>query len=57
MGVKCKIITKEFSYRLEAEINEWLEKNNIQPENIIDIKYQAHTGTVHNYSALILYKE
>ena len=52
--MKVKIITKNGSWALENEINDWLKR--IGDSNIIDIKYAGNENLVPEYSAMIIYK-
>lgn len=60
-----KILTKHFQYTgtddfdqsLDAQINDFLIKENITTDNLIDIKFNGHSDQgVATYSALLLYK-
>ncbi len=61
-----KVKTKHFQYTgvddfdkaIDLQINDFVIENNIGSEQIIDIKYSAHSSQgVNTYSALIIYKE
>jgi hypothetical protein len=56
--MKVKIITKDSSWELQNEINNWLKRNG--DSNIIDIKYTGNGNAVpygsREYSAMIIYK-
>ena len=60
-----KIYTKHFQYTgtddfdqsLDDQINLFFEKEGIDVDRIIDIKYNGHTNqSVATYSALLIYK-
>ena len=59
-----KVLTKHFQYTgmddfdmsLDEQINTFLEKENLSPEQIIDLEYAAHSSQgVNTYSALLMY--
>jgi hypothetical protein len=59
-----KIFTKHFQYTglddydmsLDVQINKFLEEEKIRPENIIAVKYAAHSSQgINTYSALLMY--
>ncbi|HEY8435578.1 MAG TPA: sporulation protein Cse60 [Haloplasmataceae bacterium] len=60
MAVKVKLFDEEHELDLEEKVNAFLA--NIQPEQLIDIKYQVATmydykNQIYCYSAMIIYKE
>jgi hypothetical protein len=59
-----KVKTKHFQYTgtddydmsLDDQINKFLDKEQIHPDQIIDIKYAAHSSQgVNTYSALVVF--
>lgn len=61
-----KILTKHFQYTgmddydtaIDIQINEFVEKEKISPESLVDIKYGGQfTDGVITYSALLIYKK
>ena len=61
-----KIKTKHFQYTglddydkvIDEQINEFLESERISPEQLINIKYSAHsTEGINTYTALVIYKK
>jgi len=59
-----KVRTKHFQYTgtddydmsLDDQINKFLEKEEISPDQIIDVKYAGHSAQgVNTYSALVVY--
>ncbi len=61
-----KILTKHFQYTgtddfdqsLDDQINEFINKEKITTDNLIDIKFNGHSDQgVATYSALLLYKK
>jgi len=60
-----KLLTKHFQYTgaddydtsIDEQINSFIEKQNIQPEDLITIKYSGHSSEgVNTYSALLVYQ-
>ncbi|MCG8581438.1 MAG: hypothetical protein MI866_16055 [Bacteroidales bacterium] len=60
-----KILTKHFQYTgtddfdqsLDEQINQFIDKEGITSENLIDVKFSGHSDQgVATYSALLLYK-
>ncbi|MCQ2226992.1 MAG: hypothetical protein MJZ01_03655 [Bacteroidales bacterium] len=60
------IYTKHFQYSgaddfdtvLDEQINDFLEKEKIEAENLISVKYEGHsTLGANTYSALVIYKK
>ena len=60
-----KIKTKHFQYTglddfdksIDEQMNEFLESENISAEQLISIKYSAHSlGGISTYTALLVYK-
>ena len=58
--------TKHFQYTglddydkvIDEQINEFLESERISPEQLINIKYSAHsTEGINTYTALVIYKK
>lgn len=48
----------DFDKSLDEQINEFVEVENIKPEDIIDVKYEGHSALgVNTYSALLVYKK
>lgn len=48
----------DFDRAIDLQINEFISETKIDADNIIDIKYSAHSSQgVNNYSALVLYIE
>ncbi|GAF01507.1 hypothetical protein [Saccharicrinis fermentans] len=61
-----KIKTKHFQYTgvddfdkaIDLQINDFIDDNNVGPDNVVDIKYSAHSSQeVNTYSALLVYIE
>jgi hypothetical protein len=61
-----KLLTKHFQYTgtddydtsIDEQINSFIEKQNIQPDDLITIKYSGHSSEgVNTYSALLVYKK
>ncbi len=59
-----KIRTKHFQYTgvddfdkaIDLQINDYIKDNNIDSDNIVDVKYAAHSSQgVNTYSALVIY--
>ena len=59
-----QIKTKHFQYTgvddfdeaIDEQINAFLKSEKISADNIVDVKYQAHSSQgVNNYSALVVY--
>lgn len=60
MAVKVKLFDEEHELDLEEKVNAFL--SNINPNNLIDIKYQVATmydykTQIYCYSAMVIYKE
>ncbi len=58
--------TKHFQYTgiddydkaIDLQINEFINENNIDSDNIVDVKYAAHSSQgVNTYSALVVYMQ
>ncbi len=46
----------DFDTSIDDQINAFIKERNIEVDQIIDIKYQAHSSQgVNNYSALVVY--
>ena len=61
-----KLLTKHFQYTgtddydtsIDEQINSFIEKQDIQPDDLITIKYSGHSSEgVNTYSALLVYKK
>ncbi|MGQ1787566.1 MULTISPECIES: hypothetical protein [unclassified Saccharicrinis] len=61
-----KVKTKHFQYTgvddfdtaIDLQINDFIDENNVDSDNIVDIKYSAHSSQeVNTYSALLVYIE
>lgn len=61
-----KVKTKHFQYTgvddfdkaIDLQVNDYLDEMNIEADNLIDIKYSAHSSQeVNTYSALVIYIE
>jgi hypothetical protein len=59
-----KLLTKHFQYTgiddydmsLDDQINSFLEKENVSPDQIIKLEYAAHSSQgINTYSALLMY--
>lgn len=49
--------TDDFDEVLDVQINEFLVKEGLTEDSIVDIKYEGHAALgVNTYSALIIYK-
>ncbi|WP_075591225.1 sporulation protein Cse60 [Labilibacter marinus] len=60
-----KVKTKHFQYTgvddfdqaIDEQINEFINDQKIESENLIDVKYSAHSSQgVNTYSALLIYE-
>lgn len=60
-----KIRTKHFQYAglddydksIDEQINDFFELESINSDNLINVKYSAHSvGGINTYSALVIYK-
>ena len=48
----------DFDRAIDLQINDFIEDKNIEADDIMDIKYSAHSSQgVNTYSALIVYIE
>ncbi|MCW3807082.1 sporulation protein Cse60 [Plebeiibacterium marinum] len=61
-----KIKTKHFQYTgvddfdkaIDQQINDYLNEKSIDSDNLIDVKYSAHSSQgVNTYSALLIYQD
>ena len=61
-----KLLTKHFQYTgtddfdssLDEQLNAFIKKENIAPEDLINVKYAGHSSEgVNTYSALLIYKK
>ena len=59
-----KIKTKHFQYTgvddfdkaIDLQINDYIQDENIDSDNLVDVKYSAHSSQgVNTYSAMIIY--
>ena len=50
--------TDDFDETLDVQINTFIAKEGIAPENVINILYEGHSALgVNTYSALLIYKK
>jgi hypothetical protein len=50
--------TDDFDQSLDEQINQFIDKEGITSENLIDVKFNGHSDQgVATYSALLLYKK
>lgn len=61
-----KIYTKHFQYTgmddfekgLDSQINDFIDENNLTPDNIINVSYSSHAAAGANvYTALVIVQE
>lgn len=49
--------TDDFDETVDTQLNTYIEKQGIQPEDVVSVKYEGHSALgVNTYSALLVYR-